>query len=73
MASEPLQAALTAAQRDEARTESILRECASVPEDILLARRTRDVYLTAEDALNYGLVHEIGEFTLPPGNKIFQI
>jgi ATP-dependent Clp protease protease subunit len=73
VASATLQAALDAAQRDEARTESILRERTTIPSDILDARRTRDVYLTAQDALSYGLVHEIADFALPPGNKIFQI
>ncbi len=73
MASDLLRAALDAAQRDEARTESILRERASIPDDILGGRRTREVYLTAQEALSYGLVHEIANFTLPPGNKIFQI
>jgi ATP-dependent Clp protease protease subunit len=73
MASELLHAALDAAQRDEARTESILRERTTISEEVLTARRTRDVYLTAQDALACGLVHEIAEFTLPPGNKIFQI
>ncbi len=73
MASGPLQAALDSALKDEARTEEILRERARIPEDVLAARRTRDIYLTAQDALNYGLVHEIGQFALPPGNKVFQI
>jgi ATP-dependent Clp protease, protease subunit len=73
MASEPLQAALDAALKDETRTEAILRERTRIPADLLAARRTKDIYLTAEKALEYGLVDEICEFTLPPGNKIFQI
>jgi ATP-dependent Clp protease protease subunit len=73
MASEPLQAALDSALNDEARTEAILRERTRMPTDFLAARRTKDVYLTAEKALAFGLVEEISEFTLPPGNKIFQI
>jgi ATP-dependent Clp protease protease subunit len=73
MASAPLQAALDAALRDETRTESILRERTRIPEDILAARRTRDVYITAQEALQWGLVDEIGEFTLPTGNQVFQI
>jgi ATP-dependent Clp endopeptidase proteolytic subunit ClpP len=73
MASEPLQAALDAALKDEVRTESILRERTRIPQEILTARRSRDIYLTADKALEYGLVDEIREFTLPAGNKIFQI
>jgi ATP-dependent Clp protease, protease subunit len=52
MASAPLQAALDLALRDEERTENILRERTRIPEDILTARRTRDVYLSAQDALD---------------------
>jgi len=73
MASEPLQAALDAALKDEARTEAILRERTRIPADFLAARRTKDIYLTAQQALEFGLVDEICEFTLPAGNKIFQI
>jgi ATP-dependent Clp protease protease subunit len=73
MASELLRSALGAARQDEIRTESILRERATIPEDILIARRTRDIFITAEDALAYGLVHETANFTLLAGNKIFQI
>jgi len=73
MASTPLKAALDSALRDEARTDSILRERTSLPKRLLTIRRSRDIYLTAEEALNYGLVHEIADFTLPPGNQIFQI
>jgi ATP-dependent Clp protease protease subunit len=73
MASAPLQAALDLALRDEERTENILRERTRIPEDILTARRTRDVYLSAQNALDCGLVDEIAEFTLPAGNQIFQV
>jgi ATP-dependent Clp protease, protease subunit len=73
MASGLLQSALESALRDEQRTENILREGTRIPEEMLSARRTGDVYLTAPDALEYGLVHEVRLFTLPPGNKIFQI
>jgi ATP-dependent Clp protease protease subunit len=73
MAAEPLQAALNAALADEARLENILRERTAITEDILARRRTTDVYLTAQQALELGLAHEIGEFTLPAGNKIFHI
>lgn len=73
MASEPLKASLDAALCDEARTEAILRERTSIPEDILSSRRTRDVYLTAEKAVEYGLVTEIKDFRLPTGNQIFQV
>lgn len=73
MASEILSAALMSAQRDEERTESILRERTSIPEQVLTDRRIKDVYITPQEALGYGLVTDIADFTLPPGNKIFQV
>jgi len=73
LASAPLLAALEAARADEERTEAILRERTNIPEDVLNARRQGDVFLTAQQALDYGLVHEIREFALPAGNQIFQI
>lgn len=72
-ASTPLKSALDAAQIDEARTEAILRERTRIPEDVLAERKNRDIYLTADKALEYGLVSEIREFALPSGNQIFNI
>jgi hypothetical protein len=44
-----------------------------MPADMLSARRTGELYIGADQALEIGLIDEIAEFTLPPGNKIFQI
>lgn len=68
-----LQCALEAALHDEERTERILRERTSIPEQVLLDRRSREVFITPHQALQYGLVNEIRDFTLPPGNQIVQI
>jgi ATP-dependent Clp protease, protease subunit len=73
LASAPLLAALEAAKADEERTETILRERTKMPADILTARRQGDVFIAAKQALDHGLVHEIREFALPPGNQVFQI
>lgn len=73
MATAPLEAALKAAIADEERTERILRAKTSIPDAILDARRRGDIYVTADEALVYGLVHEIAEFTLPTGCQIFQL
>lgn len=68
-----LQSTLDSALADEKRTESILRERANVPESILADRRAKDVYITPDDAVAYGLIHDIREFALPQGHQIFQI
>ncbi len=73
MRAERLQANLTAALAEDKRTEDILRQRATIPEDILATRRFNDVHITPEDAVKFGLAHDICEFALPEGNEILQI
>lgn len=73
LASERLDSALKAALADDMRTENILRERTTLPDDLLDARRFRDVHITPDEALKHGLVHSIREFSLPKGNEIIQI
>ena len=73
MTSERLQASLNAALADDLRTENILRERTGLDDATLAARRFKDVYITPQDALKFGLVQSVGEFTLPNGNQIIQI
>jgi len=68
-----LQSTLHSALADEERTESILRERSSVPEAILADRRAKDVYIRPDEALSYGLISAVREFTVPQGNQIFQV
>lgn len=70
---ERLQASLDAALADDFRTETILRQNTRLPDDILAARRYRDVYLTPQQAIETGLVQGVREFTLPQGFQIIQI
>lgn len=71
--SERLEAALRAAMADEKRTEDILRDRTKMPDGVLSGRRFTDIYITAQQALEYELVHEIADFSLPPGNEIVQV
>ena len=73
MRAEQLQLRLEAALADDQRTEDILRQRARIPDDILTARRFKDVFITPEQAVEFGLAHLISEFSLPRGNEIFQI
>ncbi len=68
-----LQSNLASALADEARTESILRERSQIPDDVLAARREKDVYIAPDEALAYGLIHGIAEFTVPQGNEVLQV
>jgi ATP-dependent Clp protease, protease subunit len=68
-----LESSLQAALAEDQRTESILRERTRLTNDLLDARRTRDVHILPQDALTHGLVDGIAEFALPKGAQIFQI
>ncbi len=64
---------LDMALAEEARIDGILSERTAIPQVILDDRRSVDIFFTTDKALEYGLVHEIGSFTLPPGNQIFHL
>lgn len=68
-----IQSTLDSALADDARTENILRERASIPDDILINRRTKDVYITPKEAVSYRLIDAVREFTVPQGNQILQV
>lgn len=70
---EPLQATLQAIVQDEERIDSILRERFSLTDDVLSKRRFTDVYLSPQQALDFGLVQSVCTFQLPPGNQIVMI
>lgn len=68
-----LQSALDAALADDGRTENILRERTKIPDAMLKARLSTEVYITPADAIKYSIVKDIREFSLPQGNKIIHI
>lgn len=70
---ERLDAARFAALAEDARTEDILRERTNIPDDFLAARRVKEVHVTPDQALEWGLVHSVREFSLPKGNEILQV
>src|SRR5262249_36956521 len=51
----------------------ILRERTGLSDEILLAKRSRDVHLSPQEALKFGLVHEVAEFKVTPGSQLIQI
>jgi ATP-dependent protease ClpP protease subunit len=73
LAPAPLKSALDTALAEDIRTEEILRAHARLPEELLAARRHRDVFLSASEAIRYGLADTVREFALPKGSQIFQI
>lgn len=70
---EKLDSSLKSALAEDERTENILRERTALPDNMLSARRVRQVHIGPEEALSFGLVHGIKEFSLPQGHEIIQI
>jgi len=68
-----LRSTLESAIADEERIDAILKERAAIPDDVLDQRRSVDLFFAAQKALEYGLIHEVTDFTLPAGNQIFNI
>lgn len=68
-----LQTHLDSALADDERTERILRERTGLTAELLDARRSRDVHISPEVAVEHGIVSAIGDFTVPQGAQIFQI
>jgi ATP-dependent Clp protease, protease subunit len=69
---ERLQTALNAALADNQRTENILRERTSLPDEVLSAKRVRDFHILPTQALQWGLVQSVRDFTLPQGRRLFR-
>lgn len=70
---ERLQQLMHSALAEENRTEGILRDRCSIPNELLAARRVSEVHFTAEDAVKFGVAHGVEEFALPAGCEMLQI
>jgi ATP-dependent Clp protease protease subunit len=73
LAPAPLRSALDTAIAEDRRTEEILRAHTRLPEELIEARRHGDVFLSADEAIRYGLCDDVREFALPSGRQILHI
>lgn len=73
MSARRLQSTLDAALADDDRTDNILRERSRIPEAVLANRRHSEVHIAPPQAVDYGLVDAVREFSLPRGQQIIQI
>jgi ATP-dependent Clp protease protease subunit len=55
------------------RTEAILREHIKMPDDKWAHFNHNDLWFSADDAVKFGVVQEIAEFTPPSGTQLFGI
>ena len=68
-----LRASASLAILDDERTESILREHLTLPDELWFRHRYEDIFMSADDAIKYGLATAIGDFALPLGGKIYAL
>jgi len=73
MSARRLQSTLDAALADDDRTDNILRQYSSIPDEVLAARRYSEVHIAPHQAVEFGLVEGVREFALPQGQNIVQI
>lgn len=73
MSARRLQSTLDAALADDDRTDNILRQYSAIPDDVLATRRHSEIHIAPRQAVEFGLVQAVREFSLPQGQQIVQI
>lgn len=68
-----LSAKAEAARLYDSQIEGILRSEISLPDDKWAAHNVSDVVFGAEDAVSYGVVHEVADFRPPRGSVMLPI
>lgn len=58
---------------DDRNMETILRSALKLDEELWKRLEYEDLYISAEDAVRFGLADEIGDYTPPPGTKIISV
>jgi ATP-dependent Clp protease, protease subunit len=58
---------------DDQRTETIARKHINFPPELWIALEHHDVYVSGEEAVKFGIAHEIGEFSPPAGTQVFNL
>ncbi len=58
---------------DNARTEAILHENLTLPEEKWVLHQHGNLTFTAKEAMDFALVHELGNFAPPPGAPFYNI
>lgn len=73
MSARRLQSTLDAALADDDRTDNILRQYSTIPDEVLTARRYSEIHISPPQAVEFGLVQGVREFALPQGQSIVQV
>lgn len=58
---------------DDARLETIVKAHAQIPAERWATFATTDITFDAQEAVDFGIAHDIREFEVPAGNQIFNL
>jgi ATP-dependent Clp protease protease subunit len=58
---------------DDQPTERILRAHLTLPNELWDVHKVADLWLSAEEAVKYGLATEIADFAPPKGMQLFSV
>jgi ATP-dependent Clp protease, protease subunit len=70
---EAIQARMQSLVMDDERTETILRQHLNLPKDKWAVHEHHDLWLTGEEAVQFGLATELGDFAPPKGATIYNV
>jgi ATP-dependent Clp protease protease subunit len=68
-----IQARIQSLIMDDERTENILRQHLKLPSDKWEVHEHHDLWLTAGEAVEYGLATHLGDFAPPRGAKVYNV
>jgi ATP-dependent Clp protease, protease subunit len=55
---------------DDERTEAILRNHVTMPDELWTELKYNDLYLSGKEAIKFGIADDIGDFAPPPGTQV---
>jgi ATP-dependent Clp protease, protease subunit len=68
-----LEAMAGGARSEDARTETIIKAVTNIPKKTWEDININDVYISAQEALKYGICDEIADFSPPLGTMIYMV
>ncbi len=68
-----LQSRMDSVNDSDSKVEAILKAHVNIPDDKWEVHSKRDLVITAQEALSFGLIHEIADFAPPAGSLLRNI
>jgi len=58
---------------DDQRTDAIIREHVKLPAELWTELQYHDVYISGDEAVEFGVATEVGDFSPPAGTQVFNL